>query len=115
MFAGCGTRMVAARGGRVKFSGYHGAAGNYMVIDGGATGLDYAYMHLAAPSPFSKGDRVYTGQQIGAVGETGNAQGCHLHFEMWGAPGWYDGGPPVRSVPGPPRLGRLVLAGPIAA
>ena len=33
------------------------------------------------------GDRVYTGQRIGAVGDTGNARGCHLHFEMWRGPG----------------------------
>ena len=45
-----------------------------------------------SPRPFREGDRVYTGQQIGSVGDTGNAHGCHLHFEMWSAPGWYDGG-----------------------
>jgi hypothetical protein len=92
VFASCGTRMVAARGGRVQYSGYHAAAGYYVVIDGAGTAVDYAYMHLAERSPFSTGDRVYTGQQIGAVGETGNARGCHLHFELWGAPGWYEGG-----------------------
>ena len=93
-FAKCGTRMVAARGGRVKFKQYHAAAGNYIVIDGDGTDVDYVYMHLDQPSPFSAGDRVYTGQTIGAVGDTGNAEGCHLHFEMWGAPGWYEGGSP---------------------
>jgi len=92
VFARCRTRMVAARGGRVQYSGYHSAAGNYVVIDGADTGIDYAYMHLIQPSPFRTGDRVYTGQQIGAVGETGRASGCHLHFEMWSAPGWYTGG-----------------------
>jgi murein DD-endopeptidase MepM/ murein hydrolase activator NlpD len=35
---------------------------------------------------------VRTGQRIGEVGETGNASGCHLHFEIWSAPGWYEGG-----------------------
>jgi murein DD-endopeptidase MepM/ murein hydrolase activator NlpD len=94
VFATCGTRMVAARGGRVKFKQYHAAAGHYLVIDGDGTDVDYAYMHLDQPSPFSAGDRVYTGQTIGAVGESGNARGCHLHFELWGAPGWYDGGKP---------------------
>ena len=94
VFARCGTRMVAARGGRVQYAGYHGAAGYYLVIDGSTTDVDYAYMHLAEPSPFRAGDRVYTGQLIGSVGETGNARGCHLHFEMWGGPGWYEGGRP---------------------
>jgi murein DD-endopeptidase MepM/ murein hydrolase activator NlpD len=99
IMAACGTPIVAARGGRVRFKQYHAAAGNYIVIDGAGTDVDYAYMHLAEPSPFAPGDHVYTGQVIGAVGETGNAQGCHLHFEMWGAPGWYDGGRPFDPLP----------------
>jgi murein DD-endopeptidase MepM/ murein hydrolase activator NlpD len=94
VMARCGTRMVAARGGRVQFKQYHSAAGHYIVIDGDGTDVDYVYMHLDQPSPFSEGDRVYTGQTIGAVGDTGNAEGCHLHFEMWSGPGWYDGGHP---------------------
>jgi murein DD-endopeptidase MepM/ murein hydrolase activator NlpD len=98
-FAKCGTRMVAARGGVVKFKQYHAAAGHYIVIDGDSTDLDYVYMHLDQPSPFNAGDRVYTGQTIGAVGDSGNAQGCHLHFELWGAPGWYDGGKPFDPLP----------------
>ena len=99
VFARCGTRMVAARGGKVEFKAYHSAAGNYLVIDGDGTRVDYVYMHLAQPTPFRRGDRVYTGQQIGAVGETGNARGCHLHYEMWSAPGWYDGGRPFDPLP----------------
>lgn len=97
--AACGSRVVAARGGRVKFRQYHSAAGNYLVIDGAGTDLDYAYMHLDQPSPFRPGDRVYTGQTIGAVGDTGNATGCLLHFELWDAPGWYDGGSPLDPLP----------------
>jgi murein DD-endopeptidase MepM/ murein hydrolase activator NlpD len=99
VMAKCGTRMVAARGGVIKFKEYHSAAGNYIVIDGDRTELDYVYMHLDQPSPFGEGDRVYTGQTIGAVGDTGNARGCHLHFELWGAPGWYDGGKPFDPFP----------------
>ncbi len=97
--ARCGTPSVAARGGRVEFKGFQRAAGNYIVVDGDGTGDDYAYMHLAEPSPFASGDHVYTGQRIGAVGETGDARGCHLHFEMWTAPGWYDGGHPLDPLP----------------
>jgi murein DD-endopeptidase MepM/ murein hydrolase activator NlpD len=99
VFAKCGTRMVAARGGRIKFKQYHAAAGHYIVIDGAGTDIDYAYMHLDQPSPFGEGDRVYTGQTIGAVGDSGNAEGCHLHFELWSAPGWYDGGKPFDPLP----------------
>jgi hypothetical protein len=99
VFARCGTPLVAARGGTIKFKQYHAAAGNYIVIDGAGTSRDYVYMHLAEPSPFSEGDRVYTGQRVGSVGETGNATACHLHFEMWGGPGWYDGGRPFDPLP----------------
>ncbi len=99
VMAPCGTRMVAARGGRVQFKQYHGAAGHYVVIDGDGTDVDYVYMHLDQPSPFNQGDRVYTGQTIGAVGDSGNARGCHLHFELWSAPGWYDGGHPFDPLP----------------
>jgi murein DD-endopeptidase MepM/ murein hydrolase activator NlpD len=99
VFATCGTRLVAARGGRVKFEEYHAAAGHYIVIDGAGSDVDYAYMHLAEPSPFQPGDRVYTGQLIGSVGESGNAHGCHLHFELWSAPGWYAGGEPFDPLP----------------
>ncbi len=92
MFAECGTKLAAARGGKVQFAGYHSAAGNYVVIDGAGTGRDYVYMHMLEPSLVKTGDRVFTGQKIGQVGETGRASGCHLHFEMWSAPGWYEGG-----------------------
>lgn len=92
MFAACGTRLAAARGGRVKFAGYHEAAGNYVVVDGAGTDIDYVYMHMLSPALVQTGQRVFTGQQIGEVGETGRASGCHLHFEMWSGPGWYDGG-----------------------
>ncbi len=92
VFAACGTPLVAARGGLVKFKQYHGRAGHYIVIDGERTGIDYSYMHLRDAALVDEGDRVRTGQLIGYVGNTGSASACHLHFEMWSAPGWYDGG-----------------------
>ena len=98
-FAACGTPLVAARGGVVKFKQYHGAAGHYLVIDGERTGIDYTYMHLRDAALVNVGDRVRTGQLIGYVGQTGRASGCHLHFEMWSAPGWYDGGKPFDPLP----------------
>jgi len=92
MFAACGTRVAAARGGTVKFAGYHSAAGNYVVIDGAGTDVDYVYMHMRDAPLVRTSQRVFTGQQLGVVGETGRATGCHLHFELWSGPGWYDGG-----------------------
>jgi peptidase M23-like protein len=95
VFARCGTPLAAARAGKVVYSGYHGLAGYYLVIHGSGSGRDYVYMHLNRPALFRAGDQVYTGQQIGEVGQTGNAHGCHLHFELWSAPGWYRGGRPL--------------------
>ena len=94
VMAACGTPLVAARGGVVKAKKFQSNAGYYLVIDGAGTGTDYGYMHMAAPSAYDVGDRVYTGDQIGVVGDTGDATACHLHFEEWGAPGWYSGGRP---------------------
>jgi murein DD-endopeptidase MepM/ murein hydrolase activator NlpD len=99
VMAACGTPLVAARGGVVKAKQYHSLAGYYLVIDGANTGVDYGYMHMAAPSAYAVGDRVHTGDQIGVVGDTGDATACHLHFELWGAPGWYSGGSPFDPLP----------------
>jgi murein DD-endopeptidase MepM/ murein hydrolase activator NlpD len=99
VFAACGTPMVAARAGKVVYRGYHAAAGYYLVIHGDWAGQDYLYAHLRVPALVKAGDRVYTGQPIGEVGETGNARGCHLHFELWSAPGWYKGGHPIDPLP----------------
>ena len=42
IFAACGTPMVAARGGVVKLNQNEANAGNYLVIDGAGTEVDYA-------------------------------------------------------------------------
>jgi murein DD-endopeptidase MepM/ murein hydrolase activator NlpD len=87
VFARCGVPLEAARGGKVQHEAYQGSgAGHYLVIDGRGTGKDYVYMHLQGASRLEPGDRVRTGQRIGRVGESGNAQGCHLYFELWGRP-----------------------------
>jgi murein DD-endopeptidase MepM/ murein hydrolase activator NlpD len=99
IFGRCGAPVVAARGGRVKTRAYHGSAGYYLVIDGRKTGVDYAYMHLEKRGRAKLGSKVRTGQRIAYNSDTGNASGCHLHFEMWSAPGWYSGGSPMDPVP----------------
>jgi murein DD-endopeptidase MepM/ murein hydrolase activator NlpD len=92
VFAACGTPLWAARGGKVEVNQFQSRAGNYLIIDGERTGIDYGYMHMRSPALVNVGDRVHTGQLIGYVGQTGDATACHLHFEMWTAPGWYAGG-----------------------
>jgi murein DD-endopeptidase MepM/ murein hydrolase activator NlpD len=99
VMARCGTPLIAARGGRVQYSGFQGAAGNYLIVDGKGTGYDFGYMHLLEPSPLKEGMTVRTGEPIGIVGQTGDATACHLHFEIWTAPGWYEGGSPIDPLP----------------
>lgn len=99
VFARCGKPIVAARGGRVQYSGNDpGGAGYYLVVDGKSTGQDYAYLHVLRRGRARQGERVRTGEQIALVGSTGNSSGCHLHFELWSKPGWYEGGDAMRSV-----------------
>lgn len=98
MFAACGAPLVAARGGTVTKSTFQARAGNYVVITT-ATGESHVYMHLQAASPLRAGDKVSTGQAVGQVGDTGVASGCHLHFELWTAPGWMTGGKAVDPLP----------------
>lgn len=94
----CGTPLVAVQAARVRYRKYHGAAGNYVVLDLKGSTVDLAYMHLSEPSVARTGQRVTAGQLLGFVGDTGNASGCHLHFEVWDGT-WYGGGTPVDPMP----------------
>ncbi len=94
----CGTPLVAVSAGKVRFVKYHARAGNYAVIDLKGSTLDVAYMHLREPAAVRPGQAVGAGQAIGFVGDTGNASGCHLHFEVWDGP-YYGGGAAIDPMP----------------
>ena len=81
----------AATAGTVVRAGFEGAAGNYIVLHDRDSGQDSVYMHLAHTPRLREGESVAIGQRIGSVGQTGDADGCHLHFELWTAPGWFKG------------------------
>lgn len=98
IMAACGTPLVAVSRAKVKFVSFQGAAGNYVVIRNKKLHQDYMYAHLAARAPVTKGTVVQPGQQIGIVGQTGDATACHLHFELWLGK-WYRGGHPVDPLP----------------
>jgi len=98
VFAACGTPLVAIVDSTVQFVASHSRAGNYVLLQDD-TGQSYAYMHMRDPAAVAKRDVVRAGDLVGYVGETGRASGCHLHFELWVAPGWYEGGSAVDPLP----------------
>lgn len=75
-----GTPVKAADGGEVIFAGTSGGYGKMIRIDHGAGFVTY-YGHLSKIN-VKVGEKVYKGQVIGAVGNTGNSTGPHLHFEI---------------------------------
>jgi murein DD-endopeptidase MepM/ murein hydrolase activator NlpD len=91
LFADCGTPLRAVGDGVVRRAESDGVAGNHLVIRDEETGQDHVYMHLERPARVEEGEHVEVGERLGEVGASGNAQGCHLHFEVWSAPGWQRG------------------------
>lgn len=92
LLARCGTPLVAPEAGKVVYVASHARAGHYVVIRSAASGEEHVFMHLRRRTPLGKGDAVAAGERIGAVGDSGNATACMLHFEIWTAPGWQSGG-----------------------
>ena len=78
--AATGTPIYAAAAGTVISAGYAGNAGNLLVISHGNGLLTY-YMHCNAIY-VSAGQKVSRGQNVAAVGTTGNSTGPHLHFQV---------------------------------
>lgn len=75
-----GNPVYAYTDGRVVEAGWNGGYGNCILIDHG-NGLKTRYAHLSRIN-VKVGQKVKTGQRIGAVGSTGNSTGPHLHFEV---------------------------------
>lgn len=78
---GEGTPVFATDSGVVVYAGWSNYGyGNLVVIDHG-NGWQSAYAHLSSYG-VSCGQSVFQGGGIGAVGNTGNSYGAHLHFEL---------------------------------
>ena len=75
-----GTKIKAAAGGTVTFSGYKGSFG-YMVVINHGNGIETYYAHCSKLY-VKAGQQVNQGDRIAAVGNTGNSTGPHLHLEV---------------------------------
>jgi len=89
----CGTPIVAAADGVVipdpqiadTPGGWNGGYGNFVLLEHSfGNDVETRYAHLEKIL-VQVGDYVTQGQEIGLMGETGDATGCHLHFEVLGA------------------------------
>jgi murein DD-endopeptidase MepM/ murein hydrolase activator NlpD len=95
--AKCGTRIEVAQKGRVVEKGSDGGGyGNYAVINVKGDNTANLYGHMKGKARARDGERVDAGDFFGKVGQSGNATGCHLHFEYW--KGSWPGGHPSRKV-----------------
>ena len=75
-----GTQIAAFAAGTVEYTGESTTYGLYFQIDHG-DGIRSLYAHCDSLL-VQKGDTVAAGQPVAAVGDTGNATGSHLHFEL---------------------------------
>lgn len=76
-----GNAVFASDSGVVVYSGWSEYGYGIMIVIDHGTGWQTAYAHLSAAG-VSCGQSVNRGSKIGAVGNTGNSSGSHLHFEM---------------------------------
>src|SRR4051794_33814507 len=82
--APCGTPVSAATAGTIviESGGGWSWSGRWLVkVETQPGGLTTWYGHMRSLT-VDNGEVVTAGQQIGEVGDLGNATGCHLHFEV---------------------------------
>jgi murein DD-endopeptidase MepM/ murein hydrolase activator NlpD len=75
-----GSKVYAARDGKVSGKGYNKSLGNYLIIEHPG-GLQTVYGHLDS-SEVELNQTVNSRMIIGRVGSTGLSTGPHLHFEV---------------------------------
>lgn len=80
LVAPAGTPVLASAPGLVVRASSHRDYGLTVVVEHAATTYTL-YAHLSSLA-VSVGDSVTAGATLGAVGDTGNARGAHLHWEV---------------------------------
>ena len=76
-----GNAIYAVDHGVVVYAGWSDYGYGYLIVIDHGTGWQSAYAHLSAVG-VTCGQSVFQGTMIGALGNTGNSSGAHLHFEM---------------------------------
>lgn len=78
------TNIYVSARGEVGEVGYDSARGYYVYIHHMIDEKKYstAYFHLASRSKLKTGENVGTNTKVGIMGNTGDSQGAHLHFEI---------------------------------
>ena len=75
-----GSSVFSTADGIIVKSKYFGSFGNYIEIDH-QNGYRTSYGHLSKRN-VKVGERVYRGQEIGTLGNTGRSTAPHLHYEV---------------------------------
>ncbi|MBI9043039.1 MAG: peptidoglycan DD-metalloendopeptidase family protein [Anaerolineaceae bacterium] len=81
-----GDAIYASDNGVVVYSGWNDYGYGYTIVVDHGYGWQTLYAHLSALNTVC-GMHVFQGDVIGAMGNTGNSTGSHLHFEMRGDAG----------------------------
>jgi murein DD-endopeptidase MepM/ murein hydrolase activator NlpD len=78
-----GTPVMAVADGKIAFVGKKPKAGRLIKIAHGPS-KESRYLHLSGFSSLAKvGRKIFAGDVIGFVGQSGLTTGPHLHFEVW--------------------------------
>ncbi len=78
-----GTPLVAVMDGVISRKHWNQLGGRTLYLTSADGRYDFYYAHLDSYADgIEIGTRVRRGQVLGAVGETGNARGPHLHFQV---------------------------------
>ncbi len=82
MSNGLGTDVLASASGTVAEAGFDKLGDGYYVIIDHQDGKQTKYTHMSEDLQVASGDEVNQGDVIGYEGDSGNATGAHLHFEV---------------------------------
>jgi len=88
ILAAQGTPVVAPLAGTILYVDFQAAGAGYYVVEQAVDGRAFFFAHCQKGSfAVAPGVAVGAGQRLCLVGHSGDAEGPHLHFEIW-VGGW---------------------------